>query len=81
MEQHVAITLNFGEARHLPWRWLKACARMEGGSKSNKFCAENLGDPGRNSVQFTEDLFKTGKNKFDFLGSILGMNKGNMAWG
>ena len=54
---------------------------MEGGSKSNKFCAENLDDSGRNSVQFAKDLFKTSKNKFDFLGSILGTNNGNMACG
>ena len=54
---------------------------MEGGSKSNKFCAENLGDTGRNSVQFAEDLFKTNKNKFDFLGRILGMNNGDMTCG
>ena len=54
---------------------------MEGGSKSKKFCAESLGDSGRNSVQFTEDLFKTNKNKFDFLGRILGMNNGDMNCG
>ena len=51
---------------------------MESGNITREFSAESLQDSSRYSAQFSEDLYKTSRYTLNFLGSVPGMNNGNI---